>query len=471
MQNVYTISRQKPTDAAFDYEELRKIGIQCIEKTASSLWTDYNIHDPGITSLEFLCYAITDLSYRTTYSIPDLLATEKNTVDNIKKHFFSAKQIFPNKAVTINDYRKLIIDIEGIKNAWLTKRTKQIFADLINKKLSFDVPKSRTWEPVFIKGYYDVLIEFDTNILEERKVQLKEKVKKVLLANRNICEDFINVDEVTKQEFRLCTEIELKSAANPFDTLAKIFFNIQLHLTPLIKFYKLKELFDENYSSDKIFEGPLLENGFIKEEELINSVLKTKIYLSDIMHEILKEEAVINILDFIFNPNTQKEALPDKWIIDVADGKQPVINILESKVIVYKDGNPFRPNMREVKSRFDKLMTDYITSNDLTETEDISYDTGSYQNTESYYSIQNHYPKNYGINHWGLPEDATNERKVQKKQLQGYLYFFDQQLANYLSQLSHLRNLFSLDEEQQTYFTQLVDSFKDANDIICQLRS
>jgi len=465
MQDVMTISRHKPADAAFDYEELRKIGIQYLEKTASSLWTDFNIHDPGITSLELLCYAITDLSYRTMYSVPDLLATESNTVESIKKHFFSAKQIFPNKAVTINDYRKLIVDIPGIKNAWLNKRTKEIYADLINKTLSLDVPKSRKWEPVLVKGYYDILVEFDTNIRDAGKGGLKKRVREAVMLNRNLCEDFLNVDEVTTQEFRLCAEFDIKPGASPFDTLARIFFNIQLHLTPLIRFYSLKQMFDANYSSDTIFEGPLLENGFIKEEELVNSSLKTEIHLSDIMREILKEDGVINIQEIIFNPTAQVTALPNKWIIDVADGKQPVINILESNVVMYKEGNPFRPNMSEVKARFEKLMADYINKNELTETEDITYDTGSYQNVESYYSIQNDYPKNYGISHWGLPEDAPDERKAQAKQLQGYLYFFDQHLANYLSQLAHIRHLFSMEKEQQTYFTRLVDDFKDASDL------
>src|SRR5262245_59121320 len=136
MAEKYTISTEKPSHPAFDYEELRKTGIQILERTTSSNWTDYNVHDPGITTLELLCYLLTDLSYLSDYSIPDLLATEKDTATNIQRHFFSAKQIFPNKAVTINDYRKLLIDIEGVKNAWLKKRSKQIFADIISKKLT-----------------------------------------------------------------------------------------------------------------------------------------------------------------------------------------------------------------------------------------------------------------------------------------------------------------------------------------------
>lgn len=468
MPEVLTISTQKPASPALDYQELRKLGIEHIEKNASAIWTDYNIHDPGITTLEFLCYAITELSYRTGFSIPDLLATETDTAKNIKEHFISAKSIFPNKAVTVNDYRKLLIDIEGVKNAWINRNTKTIYADLISKKLSHTQPNSRKWEPVIVKGYHKVLLEFDTTIKDEAKEVIKQDAKKVLMANRNLCEDFTSVDEVKKEAFRLCSEIEIAPQADPFQLMAQVFFNIQLHLKPMVKFYSLAQLFDQDYTADEIFEGPLLTHGFIKEDELIGSELKTELHLSDIMNEIMAVEGVLNITDIRFNAISakQKKASENKiWIIDVTDGVQPVVSITESRIVLFKDGMPFRPDLNRVKQRFDQLMDAFISKNESVTTEDISYDTGTYRNTANYHSIQHHYPKTYGISHWGLPEDAPAERKMQAKQLQGYLYFFDQQLANYLAQLNNISQLFSTDDVQQTYFTQLANDFKDAGDL------
>ena len=57
-----------------DYYFLRRQGIKHIARLGSSLWTDYNTHDPGITILEQLCYALTDLGYRINHSLPDILA-------------------------------------------------------------------------------------------------------------------------------------------------------------------------------------------------------------------------------------------------------------------------------------------------------------------------------------------------------------------------------------------------------------
>ena len=472
MQKPVTISTQKPEDAAFDYEALRKIGIAHLEKTASAIWTDYNVHDPGITTLELLCYALTDLSYRAKYSIPDLLATEENTVQNIQDHFFSAKQIFPNKAVTINDYRKLIIDIEGVANAWLTKRREMVFADITHKKLTHLQPTSEKWQTVNVKGYYDVMLEFDINLPDERKEDIKTEARKVLMANRNLCEDFVDISEIARQEFRLCSEIEIKASANPFDTLAQMFFNIQIYLTPLIRFYSLQQLRDKNITTNSIFEGPLLEHGFIINDELVAAGLKTELHLSDIMGAILKVDDVANILDIVFNPIDETKELANKWIIAVSAAQQPVINITESNVLFYKEGIPFRPALNDlslVKTKFEKLMSDYIGGNDSVVTEDISYPIGRFQNVDSYYSIQNHYPKNYGIGQWGLPADASDESRMQAKQLQAYLLFFDQQLANYFSQLFHLRDLFSWQNESTTFFMQRVNSIKDGDDLFIDL--
>ncbi|NEU10439.1 hypothetical protein GZH53_19090 [Flavihumibacter sp. R14] len=454
MPDSLTISTQKPEDPGLDYQELRRLGIAYIEKTASAIWTDYNIHDPGITTLEILCYAITDLSYRTTFSIPDLLATKTDTVKNIQQHFISAKNIFPNKALTANDYRKLLIDIEGIKNAWIKKDPKVIYADITNKKLSHTVPRSRIWEQVTIQGFNQALLEFDTNVNDVEKELIKLKAKAVLVNNRNLCEDFTTVSEVKEEKFRLCTEIEIAANANPVELMAQVYFNIQLHLTPMVKFYRLAEMFAKNYTSDAIYEGPLLEHGFIKNEELIASELKSEIHLSDIMQQIMSVSGVLNIPDIILVAGTQTTEMANRWVIDVPDGRQPVINILGSKVVLYKDGMPFRPRPQDIKLHFDRLMDAYIAANESVTSEDISYETGTYRDIGEYYSIQHHYPKTYGISHWGLPDDAPVARRVQARQFQAYLYFFDQQLANYTAQLANLSQLFSLDEDiKQTYFT------------------
>src|SRR5690554_2213067 len=115
-----TISKKNILPAGQNYHLLREEGIQLIQKLGSKLWTDYNIHDPGITILETICYAITDISYRASFDIKDLLAVEKPGIFNADEQaFFRAREILTSAPWTINDYRKLLIDLDGIRTAWV----------------------------------------------------------------------------------------------------------------------------------------------------------------------------------------------------------------------------------------------------------------------------------------------------------------------------------------------------------------
>ena len=78
-------------------------------------------------------------------------------------------------------------------------------------------------------------------------------------------------------------------------------------------------------------------------------------------------------------------------------------------------------------------------------TYDLSIPLGQYRSPADYYSFQNEFPGLYGLSEYGLGNAADNKRKALAYQLKGYLLFFDQLLANYFAQLSHVKELFSTD--------------------------
>ena len=131
-----TIAKDTSTQDDLDFEFLRKKGIEYIEALGSGLWTDYNAHDSGITTLEVLCYAITDLGARLSLPLATILA-EKDNPSFLNDQFLTAEKALPIKPVTALDYRKLFIDIEGVKNAWLIKHEKKVYANCKENKLSY----------------------------------------------------------------------------------------------------------------------------------------------------------------------------------------------------------------------------------------------------------------------------------------------------------------------------------------------
>lgn len=159
---------------------LREKALEYIQQTSSDNWTDHNVHDPGITILEALCYALSDVGFRLNFPVKDLLTDAKGYM--VENAFYYSDEILPNHAVTISDFRKILIDLLQVKNAWIKpflQGDKDINPDyepvyvykkgsklLVGKDvLNLAIPPLEKKEildcPVFIKGLYAISIEFE----------------------------------------------------------------------------------------------------------------------------------------------------------------------------------------------------------------------------------------------------------------------------------------------------------------------
>ncbi|WP_339875678.1 hypothetical protein [uncultured Algoriphagus sp.] len=157
MKTSPTIPKNPKLAHSLDYELLRKEGMEYIESLSSSIWTDYNSHDPGITILEALCYAITELGYRVNFDIKDHLAEANGQT------FFTARDILTTAPLTIADYRKLLIDLPGVNNAWLFTDGKQeipIYLNCEEDLLQYEANK----RPLTLKGLYTVLLDLSVDM-------------------------------------------------------------------------------------------------------------------------------------------------------------------------------------------------------------------------------------------------------------------------------------------------------------------
>lgn len=465
-----TITAIDEATAPLDHEQLFVIGLGHVQKLASRIWNDYNVHDPGITTLELLAYALTDLSYRASFPIEDLLASAADNALEMKEQFFTARQILPNKALTLADYRKLLIDLIGVKNAWIRPVTTTYYADAVNGQLYAAPPGGApVVVPVNVRGLYEVLVEYTDAVLAAgTQAAVNTKVRETLNANRNLCEDFVSIRGINTQEFVLCAELELAPSANVLEVHAQILFQVDEYLAPAVHQYTLSEMLEktidgELYTADQIFEGPTLKHGFIADDELENSDLRTEIRLSDIISIIMDIEGVLAVRDIMFNPAGATAPLADKWVIPVTPGRQATLHRDDWRLVSYKRSMPFTPAKADVKTRWDALeTTDAVTLNE----DDFEIPLGTYRDLSKYYSFQNHFPAVYGIGETGLRSGADTKTEALARQLKGYLLFFDQIMADYFAQLSRIRDLFSTDPTlERTYFYQLVDSFGEYDSI------
>ncbi|NEQ54290.1 MAG: hypothetical protein F6K11_29870, partial [Leptolyngbya sp. SIO3F4] len=307
MQDYLSISKQRPSFPEYlNFQVLRDIGIERLQALSSDLWTDYNLHDPGVTILEVLCYAITDLGYRNNFDIQDLLALNPQDSASQENNFFTPDELLTCNPVTDLDLRKRIIDIPGVRNVQFEKvgvpkdstdeiaipYEPAIAIDLLNRELCYVPTKpssesseeattaedetlskkkpSKTTSKDFKltatrlhpRGLYTVCLDLDSQYRTNSCGHLTRdwsgtiaEVKRVLCSTRSLCEDIYDIELLGEEEIGLCTDIQLEPGADAEDVLVDVYVRVQAFLSPRLRFYTLQELLQKGKSPADIFAG------------------------------------------------------------------------------------------------------------------------------------------------------------------------------------------------------------------------
>jgi len=450
-----------PTDTAptpiLDYENLRKEGIAWLEKLAGSEWTDFNAHDPGITILEQVCYALTDLSYRINYDMADLLSRDgEDTYDSL----YAPQQILTSKPVTLLDLRKLVIDINGVKNAWIEPVSEPTPPLYYREKQAVEAGEKviglnpdEDASPLLLHGLYRVLIEkSEAEALNKVGDAIVRDVTERLHGQRSLAVDFESIQVLDEQKIQLQTSVEIDSHADPEQVYLGILEKIAAYLSPSIHFYNLEQCLAQGKTIEDIFDGPLLDHGFIDSLELTGLKRKKNLYASDLIREIMDVSGVRMVEYVVFNSGGK---LNDATFA-LDSTRTPKLDIANSKLTLKKRQLPIQLDIEALTTRYFRNQQNALQRKRVTSS--LALPKGRDRHIERYYSLLHQFPRVYGIGAAGLPSTASEQRKAQVKQLKAYLLLFDQLLANSFSQLAHVKELLSFHFEQaDSYFVADLD--------------
>ena len=167
--------------------------------------------------------------------------------------------------------------------------------------------------------------------------ELIAETRQKLMANRNLCEDFLNINTVPIEDVAICADLDVENDADLEDIQAQVYHELQLYFSPPIQAYTLKELLDKGLQPDEIFEGPILDHGFILDEELNDSKLGACIYASDIINILMDIPGVLavkNLMMTQYDESGNRIALNRKWTLDITDGHKPRLAIRKSKFLL-----------------------------------------------------------------------------------------------------------------------------------------
>ncbi|MCX7111498.1 MAG: hypothetical protein NTX45_15505 [Proteobacteria bacterium] len=456
-----TTNTQPTPSLPTDYASLRQAGIDLLQSWVGDAWTDFNEHDPGITLLENLCYALTDLVYRSGYSMPDLLS---NGDGEPYASLYTPGKILTTQPVTLLDLRKLVVDVRGVGNAWFEKvenftppayyhaKTLPYLKNDLSEQFIL-TGSSQTDKPLNINGLYRVWVEKNES-LDVDSGEIVRDVAKRLHAHRPLSMDFDSVQVMDTQEIQVKATIEIGTEGDANDIYVAILQRLADYIAPKLQFYPWAGQLAAGQRSDQIFDGPNLNQGFIDSQELFQLQRKTTLRVADFIREIMAVEGVVMVkyiglsLDGVVWKN---------WSLDLDNTQSTSLDYMNSILKLERKQFPVSLDPTN-QSRYVQARKglEYQTAS-LAEL-DVITAPGRNRQVERYYSVQHQLPLNYGVGAFGLPPQADAKRRAQAKQLKAYLLLFEQLLANEFGQVGHLGNLLGfVSDDPSTYFSVPID--------------
>ncbi len=432
----HTISRLAPIDVGLDYSELVTEGTRLVQVLSGKIWTNFNYSDPGVTILEQLCYALTELSYRADFPVQDLLGTQATGHIALQRQgLYPARAIMPINPVTPNDLRRLVIDqIPEVGNVWFTP-----------------LPASET---AGVGGLYRIAVltqpgncECDTPKSDQDTILAS--VLDCYSAHRALCED-VHACYILKQiPTRISADVCLADHSDPDTVLAQLLFAVGMTLTPEPKRTSLADQRAAGLTTAEIFQGPLMMRGFIADDQL--TPLPRQMAIETILKAMVEVPGVLSVEALTVHVGNDPHAytvdevinLPEGCIMQLALAWRPGFDSIR----MFYDSVVCSPNPARVRRLLDRAWVYQRRIYPLWAEYSDFYcpPTGQGIDLSAYSSIQNQFPAVYGIGTFGLPSEAGPMRRAQAKQLKGYLMVFDQLMANYFSQLTFVRDLFSIE--------------------------
>ena len=453
-----------------DFASLRQAGIGQLERLAGPGWTDFNAHDPGITILEQACYALTDLGYRAGHDLADLLAGGGEAP---LASLHTPAQILPTNPVTLTDLRKLVIDVPGVQNAWIDivdepaarfDAEKAEISPLATDKAGASVATlSPNVSDLRLRGLLRVHIEKPDPTIFPGSGDIGAEAARRLHRCRGLGQDFQAIQVLEQQSVRLGATLEIAAVDDAAALLAGVYQRIAAYLSPAVPFRSLAEMLARGRRVDEIFEGPLLEQGFIDADELALVERRRALRISDLIQAIMAGSGaagVVAVKSLHFLDGDAADLLPSKdWVRQLDADKTAWFDIDGCRIHLEKSGLRIADGIKQAAKALYKqaLLAARPAPAPLAE-RDLRPRPGRDRQVARYHSIQQQFPVTYGIGAAGLSASASPERQALAKQLKAYLMFYDQLLANQFAQLAQAARLFSFhDESPVSYFAQAVD--------------
>jgi hypothetical protein len=432
-------SPEDPTD----WESLVEAGLVRIEALAGGTWTDFNAHDPGVTLLHALAYALTDLGYRAEHPIADLLTGPDGQIDADGGCLFPPERIFPCAPVSLLDLRKQLLDeMPGLLNVWIDRSPADAPAP---------TGRYRVW----------LLPGPGAGGTSEDLEDLIATAERLLSSIRPLGDVFDEVGLFQAVPLSLTISAITSSDRTVEEILEDAQAAVTAALSPPIVVRPRTGPSAPTLSPDVLYEGPWLAHGILDDAALWSPRQRSDV--EHLVREALERTAGIadiSSLALTFSPVPPAAApSPEAFTWDAyAAHNEFCFN--DRRYDPAASGSPGSSAQAASASPASLKPAPDALDSAAAPPAGVFIDAGRYA------AVQDSLPPLYGLEPNGLPPDAPAQRIAEVRQLRGYLFVFEQILANRFAQLAHARKLLSWRDEP-TYVWQSLEALTGADEVLC----
>lgn len=405
-----------PLPLSQDFRQLKEKGRAFLQAHMNYDWTNLNASDPGITILDQLCYALTELGYCNDFPVKDIL-TNRDGGLQIDNEFYLPEDILTTAPYSVNDYRKYLIDgVQGVTNAVILQAM-----------------QGTAWVP----QTYQVYLQVD-NSIADTSIACKAAFAYLNYA-RNAGELFLLPQPLTPYALSLQGTIDIANAAQVETILAQVNTAVRNYIFPAVAPQGYTQLTGAGNPTNEIFDGPRLRNGWIPQSSLGEK--RNTLTTLELVPLIEAIPGVNSVSALTFVANGAPVASPvtananELFTINVAD------DFAVGNITVTSKSKTVAPETAPVAVADPGYEANILFGAAVDVQTDLPY--GKFRDINTYYSIQHTFPETYGLGADAPDSGASDFQVAQARQLKGYLLLIDQVMANQFSQLANTARLFS----------------------------
>lgn len=388
---------------------------------SGEVWTDTGDHDPGITLLQSVAWNCSDLSYRASQSLNDLLThNDQNTLFPIE---FGPDRVLTCNTVTAEDYRRALLDLHSRDIPLDIAEQDFLFSDVClikepeksrfhwwynadKREYSFRKPKAamETTELTLRGNVWLSIVptRYTQSLSPDNRETVEHYLNAFLAEHRNLGEAVSRIIWLQPATFSLQMTIELSENILDINQVAAQIYQVtEAFLRPTATRYTTEQRRALGDADDAIFEGPRLQHGW--QQTAPSRILSTgyAINLCPLVKLLLAIPGVASLSTLSVDADDEHITVVegDRWCWQVADGYYPLLwgeaplDLLASRngpLSLVAKGGIHNPLNREA-------MVGYLKREDLIEAVSTVLPAGRLRDQTAYIPIGQRLPECYAL--------------------------------------------------------------------------